>query len=147
MRAPDDARTILRATLEKETPVYGSRRNAEANQRSADRRQREDDAPRLSAEIPKLLTLAIAIADGEAGAIGGSEHVRHVIVARAPALFEMKCGNRDCKEGGHDITHELVRELRSGKTRIEGSDPCHGNVGSSRCAYVVRYVATATYRP
>lgn len=127
--------------------MYGSKRNAEANQRSAERRQREDTAPRLAAEVPKLLTLSIAIADGEPGAIGGSEHVRHVIVARAPALFEMKCGNRDCKEGGHDITYELLRELQAGKTKVDGQDACHGNVGSSRCAYVMRYVATATYKP
>jgi hypothetical protein len=127
--------------------MYGSKRNAEAAQRSADRRRREDEAPRLSAEVPRLLTVELAIADGEPGAIGGSDHVRHVVVARAPALFEMKCGNRDCKDGGHDLTYEIMRELRASKTRIEGQDPCQGTVGSSRCAHVLRYVATATYKP
>jgi hypothetical protein len=126
--------------------MYGSKRNAEADQRSADRKRREDEAPRLKNEVPTLLTLKLAISDGEPGAIGGSEHTRHVIVERAPALFEMKCGNRDCKEGGHDITYELMRELGQKRTRVEGQDPCHGNVGSSRCAYVLRYVATATYK-
>jgi hypothetical protein len=127
--------------------MYASRRNAEAQQRANERRQREDTAPRLNVEVPKLLTLALVISDGEPGAIGGSEHTRHVVVARAPALFEMRCGNRDCKEGGHDITYELVRGLRAGETKIEGQDPCHGNVGSARCAYVLRYVAKATYSP
>ena len=127
--------------------MYASRRNAEAQQRAAERRQREDTAPRLATEVPKLVTLALAISDGEPGAIGGSDHTRHVVVARAPALFEMRCGNRDCKEGGHDITYELVRALRSGETKIEGQDPCHGNVGSARCGYVMRYVAKATYTP
>lgn len=126
--------------------MYASKRNSEALQRSAERRQREDGAPRLSAEVPNLASLALAITDGEPGAIGGSDHTRRVVIAAAPALFEMRCGNRDCKEGGHDVTYELVRALRAGEKSIAGEDACHGNVGSSRCAYVLRYVATATYK-
>jgi hypothetical protein len=127
--------------------MYGSKRNSEAALRSAERKKREDEAPRLLAEVPRLVTLELAISDGEPGAVGGSDHVRHVVVARAPALFEMKCGNRDCKDGGHDLTHEIMRELRAGKTRLEGQDACGGSVGSSRCPSVLRYVATATYKP
>ncbi|MDQ3033621.1 MAG: hypothetical protein M3Y87_14475 [Myxococcota bacterium] len=126
--------------------MYGSRRDPEAQQRSIERRRREDEAPRLSDEVPNLETLALEIAEAAEGAVGGTTHVRRVQVASAPALFEMTCGTRDCKNGGHDLTSEIMRGLRASKTRFEGSDACSGASGSSECSCVLKYVATATYR-
>lgn len=128
------------------TDMYGSRRDSEAQQRSIDRRRREDDAPRLSREVPNLETLALEIVDGRDGAVGGTTHIRRIQVASAPALFELTCGTRDCKDGGHDLTSEIMRALRASKTRFEGSDECRGARGSSECGCMLRYVATATYR-
>lgn len=126
--------------------MYGSRRDPEAQQRSQDRRRREDEAPRLSVEVPTLETLALEIAEAEEGAVGGTTHVRRVQVASAPALFDLTCGTRDCKDGGHDVTSEIMRALRAGKTRFEGAHECRGARGSSECTCVLKYVATATYR-
>jgi hypothetical protein len=117
---------------------------AETAQRIADRRQRENDAPRLHDVVPRLSALQIAFSDGEAGAIAGVAHLRRVVIERAPALFSQRCANPSCK-GEHEITSELMAGLRRGEERIVGEDPCLAPVGSSSCHWVLSYVATANY--
>jgi hypothetical protein len=125
--------------------MHGRRRNQEAMQRTADRRRREDDAPRLSEEIPRLATLVMRVTDGDAGGMNRTEHIKRVVVANAPALFEIVCLNHDCKEGGHDITDSVMRALRTGATKFDGRDTCHGSVANNNCGHVLEYVAEATY--
>jgi hypothetical protein len=125
-----------------------SQRSA-ANERQSERQLREDEAPRLSDEIPSLTGLRISIAHqrSELG-FGGTEHVKVVVIPRAPALFFIPCGDPHCKDGGHDITDTVMRALRSGKTEFEGRDACHGSLGTaeSRCTSYITYRGEAVYR-
>ena len=114
-------------------------------QHTSDRRQREDDAPRLRAVVPRLRALHIAFSEGEGGAFGSIDHVRHVVVERAPALFEQRCANPSCKGGEHQFTSEMVAGLRRDQARIEGEDRCLAPMGASNCQWVLKYVATAQY--
>ncbi|GAC1353173.1 MAG: hypothetical protein NVS3B20_21480 [Polyangiales bacterium] len=122
------------------------RRNDEAAERSRARHQREDDAPRLGDQVPDLqdLGLEIAYVRGDSG-ISESKHVRRVVVDRAPALFVIPCGDRACKEGGHDVTFEVMRALRAGHTHFEGNHTCSGNIGTGSCNTTVHYVGTARF--
>jgi hypothetical protein len=119
------------------------KRSAQAAQRSADRRQREDDAPRLQTQIPALATLKIAVVEEQAGA--SSKHIKHVVVARAPALFVFPCGDDVCVEGGHDVTSEIMHVLRGKATQATGNSKCGGMTGSAPCARRITYELTATY--
>ena len=123
------------------------RRNPEAAKRFAERRQREDEAPRLAAAFPKLESLGIRVLEGNPG-ISNPEgsHTRRVVVATAPALFVLPCGDSQCQDGGHELTAELLSALRSNKLQFEGEDSCRGVIGGSECRRVLRYVATASYR-
>lgn len=121
------------------------RRSAEAQRAAAERRQREDDAPRLEAVVPRLVALKIAFSEGE-GNSTTVEHVRRVVVGRAPALFEQRCASPACKEGMHDLTSVLVSALRQGREHLEGEDPCLGPLLNGTCGWVLRYVMTAEYR-
>jgi hypothetical protein len=122
------------------------RRPSDGELRVAERWQRADDAPRLCDEAPNLKTLRITAEEWRGGGgISGSEHVKIVQVATAPALFLMPCGDPRCKDGGHDITYEVMNMLRSQATRFEGEDGCGGSVGGGECARQLRYVITATY--
>jgi hypothetical protein len=124
-----------------------NRRNPEAARRLAERRQREDDAPRLAAAFPQLESLGIRVAEASPGISNPvGSYIRRVVVATAPALFVLPCGDSQCRDGGHELTQQLLTGLRQNKLQFEGEDSCRGFIGSSECRRVLRYVATASYR-
>jgi hypothetical protein len=123
------------------------RRNNEASERHAERRRREDEAPRLSATVPNLLTLKLHLQESKGDvSVAETGHIRHVVVAHAPLLFELPCRDNACKDGGHDITNAITRSLKAGETQFEGEHSCTGYVGDGPCQRVLRYTATATYK-
>jgi len=122
-------------------------RQREAAQRFAERRRREDEAPRLLAVAPTLSSLRFRIDEYRAGgSLAETGHVRPIVVANAPALFVFPCQDPSCKDGGHDLTSEITAALRAGKEQFRGEDPCRGQVGSADCSRILRYSATATYK-
>lgn len=127
--------------------MMNPRRNSEAAQRAAARRQREDEAPRLLAEVPSLESLRLEVEERREHGTVSSTHIRRVVVENAPALFVVACNDRACKDGGHDITSEVMRALRGKKTDFDGSHACEGQVGTARCASIMHYKGVATYRP
>lgn len=114
-----------------------------AAQRSADRRKSEDDAPRLASEVPTLRSAKILVT--ELVPTGSTKHVKHVVVARAPALFVIPCGDPTCQDGGHDITGDLMYALRRRLTTAEGEDGCQGMSGSAQCGRSIKYQLIAEY--
>ena len=123
------------------------RRHSEAAQRFAERRKREDEAPRLKATVPHLESLELEFKESRAGVqMADVTHKRRVVIDRAPALFELTCQDSACKDGGHDITHDVLQALRSGVERFDGEDVCHGQVGNAECRRVLSFVGHATYR-
>jgi hypothetical protein len=121
--------------------------NREVTRRTAERRQREDEAPRLAEAVPGLQGLRLEVLEHSSG-ISHPEHthVRHVVVASAPALFVMPCHDTHCKDGGHDLTQDILAALRQRNSRFEGKDVCRGTVGSAGCSRILGYVADATYQ-
>lgn len=115
-------------------------------QRFQERRQRENEAPRLKAQVPNLKSMRLEIEEKRgATAIPESKHVRIVVVDVAPALFALTCGDSSCKDGGHDITHTVLRHLQSGATDFEVEDECSGSIGTAHCGRIMRVHATAVY--
>jgi hypothetical protein len=123
------------------------RRNFEAAQRFADRRQREDDAPRLATAVPRLQALRLEVEERRSGVSSAeSTHIRRIVVDAAPALFVLPCHDERCRDGGHDVTSVVMHALRAGQPQFEGEDACPGLVGSALCQRVLRYVGIAEYR-
>jgi hypothetical protein len=122
-------------------------RVTEASQRFAERRRREDEAPRLLERVPELTHLKLEVEERRAASMAAdSKHVRHVVVDRAPALFYIPCGDPACKDGGHDVTNALMRGLTSRDAHFETEDTCSGSIGTAPCGRVVRVIATATFQ-
>ena len=122
-------------------------RRGEAAERFAERRRREEEAPRLTTEIPTLESLRLEVQERRSGGtVVESTHVRRVVVERAPALFVLPCHDTSCKDGGHDITHEIMRSLRQRQLNFAGEHPCNGQVGSAECRRVLVYTGLATYK-
>jgi hypothetical protein len=123
-----------------------NRRYSEAAERFAERRRREDEAPRLRVRVPNLVSLRLEVEERRATSVAvESRHVRH-IVDSAPALFVLPCGDPACKDGGHDVTSMILRGLLAGSERFEVEDVCLGEIGSARCGRAVKVTAIATYR-
>lgn len=120
------------------------RRATYAAQQAAARREREDLAARLKEEIPELKTLELELEEKSDSALEVT-HKRYIVVDHAPALFELPCCDHDCREGGHDLTHEMLRALRRGDEEFEGTDHCPGAIGNSSCGRELHFVAHATY--
>lgn len=124
------------------------RRNNEAAERARERRQREDAAPRLAAEVPALRTMRLTVSfrRGET-LVSDATYVRVVVVANAAALFDIPCSDPYCQGGGHQATQEIIDSLRARKTKFQGEIPCYGSVGSSatRCLSALVYQVEATY--
>ena len=122
-------------------------RRREAAERSAERRRREDEAPRLREVVPGLESLKLEIAERRGDApITEASYVRRVVVEHAPAMFLVPCGDTSCRDGGHDITHAVMRGLSDRRTEFEGEDHCHGRTGNADCPRILRFVATAVYQ-
>ena len=108
---------------------------------------REDESPRLIAEVPALESLKLEIEERRGSAANPeTTYIRRIVVESAPALFALMCGERDCEDGGHDITYAIMAGLRRGNAKFEGEDVCHGNVRTTTCGRVLHYTAIATYR-
>lgn len=121
-------------------------RSREAFLRFAERRRREDEARRLHSEVPTLRTLRLDVEEHRGNsALAETKHVRHVVVAHAPALFVLPCGDPDCRDGGHDVTDALMRRLRERATSFVVEHVCTGDVRGARCDRVVIVRATATH--
>ena len=127
--------------------MMNHRRHSEAAQRQTDRRQREDEAPRLLTEVPRLTGLKLEIQENRGGGlIAEAGHVRRIVIENAPALCMMSCADRSCKDGGHDLTWDIMRALKNGQTRFEGEHTCDGQLGTATCNRLMRYVGIATFR-
>ena len=136
--------------LPRARPLVGSmlvnRRHSEAAERFAERRRREDEAPRLRTRVPSLVSLRLEVEERRpASPAVDSRHVRH-IVDSAPALFVIPCGDPACKNGGHDVTDAILRGLAAGSARFEVEDVCAGDIGTAQCGRVLKVTAIATYR-
>ncbi len=123
------------------------RKNLERKARHAQRMAREDSAGKLVALAPDLKELYISIDETQrsGSAIGGTRYIRRVVLASAPALFELPCSDPKCEDGGYDVTDEILSALASHRKVFEGQRSCPGRSSTHDCGRILRYVATATY--
>ena len=128
--------------------MFNNRRQRQAEQleAQAEQRQREDAAPRLRDVIPELTSLRLHFRDEPApGRSPAWPYTRHVVVATTPAMFSVRCTEPTC-DGRHDLTADILRNLRAHKTRSEGESACQGNVGDNACNRKLVYVYEAEFQ-
>ena len=119
------------------------------NRRTArtDRWKRENDAPRLNAEVPNLEALRMNLEEFSGGhRIVGTSRIQHVVIAQASSRFEIPCGDSKCEEGGHDLTREALGHLRAAHEAFGGSSVCSGRVGERACDRMLEYSFQAKYQ-
>ena len=125
-----------------------NRREREAAQREAfaERRRREDAAPRLRDAAPSLVTLRLRFEDVKSDSqMTAVQYTRLIVVATAPAYFEVPCTEPRC-DGRHDLTLPILRALRASEERSSGESYCGSLLGDGRCERTLAYTCEATYR-
>jgi len=128
--------------------LVNRRRNIEREERLVLRLEREDAAGKLLQKVPDLTSLSLAIHQVRPdGLASDAQYIRRVVLEHASALFEMPCSYAYCKDGGYDVTREILAALMSRNPHFEGERACRGSAGTGDCARILRYVGTATYRP
>ncbi len=124
-----------------------NRKNLELKERRTHRMAREDAAGKLLLKTPDLVDLHMSIDETQkGGSMGDRRYIRRIVLAQAPALFEVPCSDPQCEDGGYDVTHEVLSALASRRTHFEGQQTCLGRGRVKDCGRVFHYVATATYR-
>jgi hypothetical protein len=125
--------------------MMNHRRSSAQALRFAERRRREDEAPKLCSRVPTLSSLKLEIE--ERTGVGSTKHMRYVVVDRAPALFLVPCGDPRCVDGEHDLTATVLHALDAHETSFQGDDGCTGSVGTAGdCGRVLHFAGTAEYR-
>lgn len=120
-------------------------RNSEAAVRFQERRDRERTAQRLSARVPRLATLRLDVEDLHGVIAVGPKYARIISVATSPAVFVLACADPTCRDGGHDVTSDVLRHLIEGKTQFAIEQQCQGNTGTANCERTLHVDVTATY--
>lgn len=121
------------------------RKQSEAASRFEERRRRENDAPRLRDELTRLQSLKMVVEEFSRDETTPlASHTRHVVVARAPALFVIPCGDSEC-DGSHDLTREFMRSLQSSAETFGGEHACYGQLKNMSCHRRMRYKAFAQF--
>lgn len=101
----------------------------------------EDDAPRLAAAFPWLRGARLEITEDFPN--GSTRHIKHIVVARSPALFIIPCGDAGCCNGGHDITAVLMQAFRKRLAGATGESYCVGTIGSADCKRRIHFTLSA----
>jgi hypothetical protein len=123
------------------------RRDQVAVEAVAEQRRREDAAPRLRDEVARLQSLRFQLDDiRSAGRLKAASYVRPIVVATAPAHFEIRCMEPRC-DGWHDITHWVLHALKQSQESFSGRSDCTGMLRDAPCDRTLGYAGAATYRP
>jgi len=113
-----------------------------------ERWKREDEAVRLSAEAPALTRLRFELSESSNGRkVLDSTRVVHIVVPRAAALFEVPCSDARCKDGGYDLTRDVLHNVRHRRRSFVGQNDCNGYLGASPCTRVLMFVVHAEFDP
>ena len=122
------------------------RRDQPLSEATVEHRRREDAAPRLRDAAPRLESLRLTFEDlQEDGRTQLPSYVRPVVIASAPAHFEVRCLEPKC-DGRHDLTAEILAGLQKSLSSFRGQSSCNGMVGDASCQRTLSYLCEATYR-
>jgi hypothetical protein len=126
--------------------MYNGRRRDQAQaEATAEHRRREDAAPRLITRVPHLQTLRLTFDEVRpSGATTAASYARPIVVASAPAYFEIRCMEPRC-DGRHDLTTPILRALGDRLPTYRGESACNGVVNNAQCDRTIAYSYEATY--
>jgi hypothetical protein len=96
-------------------------------------------------EVAHLKSLRLLLEDVRVeGRLPAQPYIKPIVVASAPAHFEIRCMEPRC-DGRHDLTQPILRALRQSLAVYSGESNCDGRIGDAACDHTLAYVCEATY--
>lgn len=125
--------------------IYQRRRSPAQIEAASEQLRRERAAPRLQQEAPGLVSLRLTFDDLRSpNAHGNVTYAKPIMVATAPAYFDIPCSEPRC-DGRHDLTQSVLTALRAGLTSFSGRSVCNGWLGDAACDRALTYGYVATF--
>ena len=126
--------------------MYQRKRNPAQIEMASEQLRRERAAPRLCQEAPALVSLRLTFEDLRSpNAHGNVMYAKPIVVATAPAYFDVRCAEPRC-DGRHDLTEAILSALRARLTSSSGQSACTGWTGDVACDRALKYDCVATYK-
>lgn len=105
------------------------------------------ESPRIRDVVPRLLSVRLELSERRGEGQVECAYIKRIAIEHAPAVFMIPCGEPRCKHGSYDLTRPILSALQRQESRIEATDTCMGDVGTSQCGRVLHCVAVAEYAP
>ena len=128
-----------------------SRKQREQDQRAWLRQQEMLAAGHFKERFPELNELVVEYRKyTDAGPHCPTSSGKWVFGPDSTALVRDRCDQRECVDGGFNLTDEIMQMLRSRKLERKGKLTCMGwqdeeRIGKYHCLYQLEYTAKATY--
>ena len=136
---------LMPGVAKRNEPTMMRRRDQQASDALAEQRRREDAAPRLRDKIVGLRSLRLKFEDLRTeGRMTTMSYARPIVVATAPAHFEIRCMEPRC-DGRHDLTQPILRALSESRESFAGESSCSGGIHDIPCDRTLAYSYQAAY--
>lgn len=116
--------------------------NSRKNAARTERLQQRVDAGFVSAHFPKVASIVISMIYNQVGL--NKALMRTVnFFPDSSAFFRVDCVNRDCVNGGFDLTQVINDMVGKNKVTVKGKLSCEGSgpiVGHSSIAYNIQII-------
>jgi hypothetical protein len=114
--------------------------NSRKNAARAERQQRKLDAGFIAAKFPDVADIAVSMQYSQRGIQKSLPRVVHFF-PDSYALFRIDCLNKECVDGGFDLTQVITTMIRNRREAARGDLSCEGDGASADHSTIVYEVA------
>jgi len=114
--------------------------NSRKNAARAERQQRKLDAGFMAAQFPEVASIVIRMIYSQRGIQKSLPRVVNFFPG-SYALFRVDCLNKECADGGFDLTQVITGMIRNRREDSKGDLSCEGNGPSADHSTIAYEVA------
>ena len=114
--------------------------NSRKNAAKAERQQRKVEAGIVQAQFPEVTGVVISMINNQRGIQKSLPRVINFYPG-SYALFKIDCLNKECVDGGFDLTQVITGMIRNRRESAKGDIRCEGNCPSANHSTIAYEVA------
>ena len=114
--------------------------NSRKNAARIERQQQRADAGFVATHFPEVASIVVSMMYNQRGIAKSLPRIVNFFPG-SYALFRVDCLNRDCADGGFDLTQVITAMIRNRREAAKGDLSCEGNGPSADHSAIVYEVA------